>query len=269
MIIIARLLRRDIAGIGKKEIKSMPIIGKVMELGGVVFVDRADTKNAIEAISPLVDAMKNDGKSVVLAPEGTRSVSPTLAPFKKGAFHLAMQAGVPMVPIVIRNAGDVAPKGDFVFRSANVDVEVLPPIDTSDWTPETIGQHVHDVREMFQQALGQDLDEDATVVKKAAEKRSSKVVKKASAAKRTVRKKKISVKEKGAKNTSVKKPVSKRAAAKTSSAKKTSTGKSTSKKTAANKRTTKKNVAVKNKVAVRKTVAAKKAATKKPKKTSS
>jgi putative phosphoserine phosphatase/1-acylglycerol-3-phosphate O-acyltransferase len=106
-------------------------------------------------MTPLVEAMKNDGKSVVLAPEGTRTVSPRLAPFKKGAFHLAMQAGVPMVPIVIRNAGDVAPKGDFVFRSATVNVQVLPPVDTSDWRRETLDEHVLEVRNMFARALGQ------------------------------------------------------------------------------------------------------------------
>ena len=157
VVIIARLLRRDIAGIGKKEIKrEQPLIGKVMEFGGVVFIDRADSKSAIESIAPLVDTMRNEGKSVVLAPEGTRTVSPRLAPFKKGAFHIAMQAGVPIVPIVIRNAGDVSPKGDFVFRSATVDVEVLPPVETSDWTTETIDSHVTEVRNMFARSLGQD-----------------------------------------------------------------------------------------------------------------
>ena len=155
VVIAARLLRRDLAGIGKKEIKKMPIIGKVLEWGGVVYIDRENAAGAIEAMTPLVDAMRNDDKSVVLAPEGTRTVSPRLAAFKKGAFHLAMQAGVPMVPIVIRNAGDVAPKGDFVFRAASVDVEVLPPVDTSEWNKATIDDHVREVRNMFLKALGQ------------------------------------------------------------------------------------------------------------------
>ncbi len=156
IIIIAKLLRRDIAGVGKQEIKKeTPILGKVLELGGVVFIDRANAKNAIESMAPLVDAMKHEGKSVVLAPEGTRTVSPRLAPFKKGAFHLAMQAGVPIVPIVIRNAGDVAPKGDFVFRAATVDVQVLPPVDTSGWRITDLNEHVREVRNMFARALGQ------------------------------------------------------------------------------------------------------------------
>jgi putative phosphoserine phosphatase/1-acylglycerol-3-phosphate O-acyltransferase len=156
VVIIARLLRRDLAGIGKKEIKKEnPLIGRVLEMGGTVLIDRDNAKNAIEAIRPLIDVMRIDGKSVVLAPEGTRTPSPTLAPFKKGAFHIAMQAGVPMVPIVIRNAGDVAPKGDFVYRPATVEVEVLPAIDTGDWRRETLDQHVAEVRNLFARALGQ------------------------------------------------------------------------------------------------------------------
>ncbi len=156
VVIIARLLRRDLAGIGKKEIRQEnPLIGRVLEFGGTVLIDRDNAKDAIEAIRPLIDVMRDDGKSVVLAPEGTRTPSPTLAPFKTGAFPIAMQAGVPMVPIVIRNAGDVAPKGDFVFRPATVEVEVLPAVDTSSWSRETIDQHVAEVRNMFARALGQ------------------------------------------------------------------------------------------------------------------
>jgi putative phosphoserine phosphatase/1-acylglycerol-3-phosphate O-acyltransferase len=149
-------LRRDIAGVGKKEIKKeTPVLGKVLELGGLVFIDRADGQSAINAMKPLIDVIRNEGKSVVMAPEGTRTVSPAMAPFKKGAFHLAMQAGVPIIPIVIYNSGDVAPKGDFVLRSATVKVEALPPVDTGQWSLETMDEHVREVRNMFARALGQ------------------------------------------------------------------------------------------------------------------
>ena len=170
VVIAAKLLRRDIAGVGKQEIKKMPVIGQVLEFGGVVLIDRANAASAIEAMQPLVDAMREDGKCVVLAPEGTRTVSPKLAPFKKGAFHLAMQAGVPMVPIVIHNALDVAPKGEFVFRAATVEVEVLPPVDTSDWSVETLDEHVAQVRNLFLRALGQ--DDSAPAAKKKARKKA-------------------------------------------------------------------------------------------------
>jgi putative phosphoserine phosphatase/1-acylglycerol-3-phosphate O-acyltransferase len=161
VVIIARLLRRDIAGVGKKEIKKMPLIGKTLELAGTVFIDRENASSAIDAMQPLVDAMRNAGKSVVIAPEGTRTISPRLAPFKKGAFHLAIQAGVPMVPIVIHNAGDVAPKGDFVFRPATVEVDVLPPVDTRGWSADTIEEHVAEVRRLFQATLGQEREQAA------------------------------------------------------------------------------------------------------------
>ncbi len=156
MVIMARLMRRDITGVGKRELRDLPIIGRVLEASGVVLIDRANTAAAIEALSPLVDAMRVEGRSVCLSPEGTRAVTPKLAEFKKGAFHLAMQAGVPIVPIVIHNSGDVQPKGDMLYHAGTVKVEVLPPIDTSSWSVETINDHVADVRRLYLRALGQD-----------------------------------------------------------------------------------------------------------------
>lgn len=155
VMIMAKLVRRDMGGVGKKEIRDIPVLGKLMEWGGTVFVDRADGQSAIKAMEPLVDAIVKDGKSIVIAPEGTRSLTPKLEPFKKGAFHLAMQAGVPIVPIVIHNATDVAPKNEFVMRPATVRVTVLPPVDTSDWTLARLNDHVADVRNMFLRTLGQ------------------------------------------------------------------------------------------------------------------
>ncbi len=170
-VIIPKLLRRDIAGVGKKEIKEDNyIIGKIFEYGGTVLIDRKDGQSAVEAMQPLVDTLRNEGRSVVLSPEGTRTIGPKLAPFKKGAFHLAIQAEVAIVPIVIHNSCDVQPKGDWVYRPGTVEIDVLPPVDTSDWTVETIDQHVADVRQMFLDTLGQtEEDEDEADVIEGAE----------------------------------------------------------------------------------------------------
>jgi putative phosphoserine phosphatase/1-acylglycerol-3-phosphate O-acyltransferase len=149
MLVLAALLRRDMAGVGKKEIRQIPILGRVIEYAGTVLIDRENTASAVEAMQPLVDAMRNEGRCVCMAPEGTRSTSTHLGRFKKGAFHLAMQAGVPMVPIVIHNSIDVSPRGQFVMRPATVKVDVLPPIDTSNWSAETIDEHVEFVRDLF------------------------------------------------------------------------------------------------------------------------
>ena len=155
VVILPTLLRRDLAGVGKKEIGDVPILGKLMQIGGTVLIDRENAASARDAMVPLVDVMLKEGRSVCIAPEGTRSTSTNLGRFKKGAFHLAMQAGVPIVPIVIHNAIDVAPRGQFVFRPATVKITVLPAVDTRDWKPLTMNKHVDYVRDMFLEELDQ------------------------------------------------------------------------------------------------------------------
>lgn len=148
-IILPALFRRDAIGVGKKEIADVPIVGKIMQYAGIVLIDRENSKSAVEQMKPLVDSMLKDGLCVVIAPEGTRSTSRHLGRFKKGAFHLAMQARVPIVPIVIHNAIDVAPSTEFVIRPATVKVTVLPPVDTSDWKAASMAKHVEEVRDQF------------------------------------------------------------------------------------------------------------------------
>jgi putative phosphoserine phosphatase/1-acylglycerol-3-phosphate O-acyltransferase len=152
--IMAKLLREDFTGIAKKELSRHPIAGPMFKSVGVVFVERADREKALKALEPAVEALKK-GTSLVIAPEGTRSETEQLGPFKKGAFHMAMQAGVPVVPVVIHNALDAQPKGEVLFRPATVLVEVLDPVSTSGWRPETIDVHVAQVRNLFLEALGQ------------------------------------------------------------------------------------------------------------------
>ena len=67
-----------------------------------------------------------------------------------------MQAEVPIVPIVIHNSGDVMPKGSAIYHPATVEVDVLPPVDTSDWSTDSIDTHIEQVRDMFLETLGQD-----------------------------------------------------------------------------------------------------------------
>ena len=203
VVILPALLRRDLAGVGKKEIGDVPILGRLMKIGGTVLIDRDNAKSALEAMKPLVDVLQKEGRSVCIAPEGTRSTSTNLGRFKKGAFHLAMQAGVPIVPIVIHNAIDVAPRGQYVFRPATVKVTVLPAVDTSHWTGPTMDQHVHDVRDMFLEALDQmqyqvdpdDLGLDIKPIKIAKKKTTRK---KASKSTSKTKKSKASAKDSGA-----------------------------------------------------------------------
>jgi len=154
VILMMKLIRRDMTGIGKMELKKNPIFGPIFAAAGVVFIDRANSKRAIEALQPAVDALK-EGRSLMIAPEGTRSPTPRLGRFKKGAFHLAMQAGVPIVPIVFRNVLDAFPKDARVVRPATIEVVVLPPIETTNWTAEGLNAEIAEIRGRYLEVLNQ------------------------------------------------------------------------------------------------------------------
>ena len=155
LFIVSKLIRKDATGIAKKELKSMPIIGQLMTASGVIFIDRKDREKAIEAMKPAVDALRN-GTSIIIFPEGTRSKDYKLGVFKKGAFHLAMEAKVPIVPVVIRNAHDAMPKGTNVFRPAAIEVVALPPISTARWKKERLDYHIKEVRNLYLKELRQE-----------------------------------------------------------------------------------------------------------------
>lgn len=152
-IILMKLLRGGFTGVAKKEAQKVPGFGQFFQLAGVAFVERGNRGQWRKALEPAIAKVRDEGMSLVIAPEGTRSATPRLGRFKKGPFHIAMQAGVPMVPIVLRNAGEVMWRGAQTLRPGTVEVCVLPPVDTSGWAPETIDDHVEDVRERFVHTL--------------------------------------------------------------------------------------------------------------------
>jgi putative phosphoserine phosphatase/1-acylglycerol-3-phosphate O-acyltransferase len=152
LILLLKMLRRDFTGIAKQELRRNPVFGPLFQASGVVFVDRSNTAKAIEALGPAVEALKQ-GRSLIVAPEGTRSKTPTVGPFKKGAFRLAMEAGAPIVPIVFRNVLDALPKGAAIVRPAVVEAVALPPVDTSSWTLDTLESEIASIRARYLEIL--------------------------------------------------------------------------------------------------------------------
>lgn len=148
VLILSALLRSDFTAVAKKELQHDPVFAPMGWLADVAYVDRANSEQARAALEPAVQSIR-EGRSLVIAPEGTRSPTPRLLPFKKGAFHLAMQAGVPMVPIVIRNAGELMPAHSLLLSSGTVQVAVLPPVSTARWTARNLNRQVEEVRGMF------------------------------------------------------------------------------------------------------------------------
>ncbi|WP_430331842.1 HAD-IB family hydrolase [Rhodococcus sp. ACT016] len=152
MLVVGKVIRRDVTGVAKKEAAHDPRFAAVGALLDVAYVDRSDSAQARAALAPAIEKLKS-GTSIAIAPEGTRSPTPRLGRFKKGGFHMAMQAQVPIVPIVIHNAGDLMWRNSFVAHPGTVYVDVLEPISTEGWTVDDLDKHIAEVRERFDDVL--------------------------------------------------------------------------------------------------------------------
>lgn len=151
-MVVGAILKRDFTGVAKKELLRNPLIGPAGYLMGAAFVDRGNTDQAKKALEPVVEKLKS-GTSIIIAPEGTRSPTPTPGPFKKGAFHMALQAGVPIVPIIIRNAGEIMWRDAMIANPGTIDVAILPPMDISHWSLSDLDAHVAKLRDIYVAAL--------------------------------------------------------------------------------------------------------------------
>jgi putative phosphoserine phosphatase/1-acylglycerol-3-phosphate O-acyltransferase len=152
VVVISRLLRRDFTAVAKAELAHDPRFAPLAALVGVAYVHRGDPAQAREALAPVVDKLRS-GISLAIAPEGTRSATPTLGPFKSGAFHIAVEAQVPVVPVVIRNAGEIMWRASLVARPGTCDVAVLPPVPTGGLGPDDVHLLRDRVRGQFLETL--------------------------------------------------------------------------------------------------------------------
>ncbi|MDQ5975533.1 MAG: putative phosphoserine phosphatase / 1-acylglycerol-3-phosphate O-acyltransferase [Actinomycetota bacterium] len=148
LIVVSSLVQRDMTGVVKRELRVNPLAAAMGWLGEFAFVDRSSTSNAIHALEPVVEALRQ-GRSLGIAAEGHRSDSPMPGPFKVGAFHMAIEAQVPIVPVVIRNTGDLLPPGARFVAPGTVQVAVLDPIEPEGLTRESVHERADALREEF------------------------------------------------------------------------------------------------------------------------
>ncbi|OBH44040.1 HAD-IB family hydrolase/lysophospholipid acyltransferase family protein [Mycobacterium mantenii] len=210
-VITGALVRDNWVGVGKKELQKDPVMGTIGRLVDGVFIDRDDQAAAVEMLHEVEDRARR-GLSIVIAPEGTRVDTTEVGPFKKGPFRIAMAAGIPIVPIVIRNAELVAARNSTVINPGTVDVAVFPPISVQDWTLDDLPERIAGVRQLYLDTLanwpvGELPEVDLYAERKAAEKAKSQAAK-ASA-------KKATAKKAPAKKAAAKKAPAKKAAPKT------------------------------------------------------
>ena len=141
--------------VAKHEFKYYPVIGQGAWLLGLLFIKRGNSDRSRQTIQKAADRIRRDQMKVLVAPEGTRSKDGSLGPFKTGAFHMALQAGVPVIPIVVHGAHDIQPPGQLAPRRGDVHVRVLEPIDISHLTPEDIHEEKDRVRNLVLDELEQ------------------------------------------------------------------------------------------------------------------
>ena len=126
-VIVGALIRDNWVAVGKKELQSDPIMGTLGKVLDAVFIDRDDPDRGGGVTASGRGACRQ-GLSIMIAPEGTRLDTTSVGPFKKGPFRIAMAAGIPIVPIVIRNAEIIAARNSTTMNPGTVDVAVFPPI---------------------------------------------------------------------------------------------------------------------------------------------
>ncbi len=138
--------------LAKAELFKIPLFGRSMKACGYISIDRSNRKSAFKSLS-LAAKKISSGASVMIFPEGTRNSSDKLLPFKNGGFILAVDAGVPIIPVVIHGTRDILPRGSFRIISRPVVMKICKPIATTNYTRKTRDDLINEVREKIQKSF--------------------------------------------------------------------------------------------------------------------
>jgi 1-acyl-sn-glycerol-3-phosphate acyltransferase len=137
ILVIYGWLGMDFRWVMKKELRKVPVLGITCEKLGHIFVDRSDRTAAIEAINQAKEKLSG-GTSIFFFPEGTRSRDGNLLPFKKGAFRMAVDLKMPILPVSIVGTHGILPAGAMTFRPGRARLVIHSPIETAGCTPGEI-----------------------------------------------------------------------------------------------------------------------------------
>ena len=150
--ILFTYLHRRLHILFKAELLKLPLLGRVFVAGGFVPVQRENREKAMASIAEAVRSVQS-GNTFLIFPEGTRSRTDELLPFKKGGFVMAIQAGAPVVPVAIDGGRAAMRKGSHLVWPAKVTVDVGEPIETSGMTVDDRDALIADVRARIEAML--------------------------------------------------------------------------------------------------------------------
>jgi 1-acyl-sn-glycerol-3-phosphate acyltransferase len=149
-------LGRRIGLVAKKELLRVPVMGYGMGYVNILAIDRSNRERAIETMRAATDRLRA-GISFAVFAEGKRAGAGELLPFKKGGFYMAMEAGVPLVPVAIKNTDVLMGKGTGEARPGTIEMAILPPVETKGLsTDEDIERLIERVRGSIATELGVD-----------------------------------------------------------------------------------------------------------------
>lgn len=136
----------------KHEIDQIPILARAFRLGGFIPIDRRNRDSSLKSIEAGARSIRA-GNSFLIFPEGTRSRTEEMLPFKKGGFHMAILAQAPVVPVAIRGGRASMRKGSWLIRPVTVDIAVGPPIETRGMTSDDRDKLIQAVRGQIERLL--------------------------------------------------------------------------------------------------------------------
>lgn len=143
---------RDLRWIGKQEVQKVPVFGWAYRVSRHVAIDRQNRRVAIETLRRAAEESRA-GVSFVIMPEGTRNTTQELLPFKKGGFHLALDTGLPILPVAIVGSEKLMRKGSWYILPGSIHVSVRPVVETRDFEREDIEGLLERVRSAISAGL--------------------------------------------------------------------------------------------------------------------
>jgi 1-acyl-sn-glycerol-3-phosphate acyltransferase len=144
---------RKIGLVAKKELLKAPILGQGMGFVNIIAIDRSNAEKALQSMKKAKEVL-DEGYSFGVFAEGTRALPGELLPFKKGAFHLAIQTGAPIVPVAIKQTDWMMGKKTGLAFPGTIELVLLPPIETKDATNEDLMEILRKTREAVAEELG-------------------------------------------------------------------------------------------------------------------